>query len=114
MTSLPQSEICDPLLYRLYWKLVLSDILFHLGFEATAKNKEVLHEFHKRVLGYETISGRRHSVVSKFIQEVVIFWSVEKGIFVRTSRRQPLWIELMGFSDKVKINGKEYTVWELL
>jgi hypothetical protein len=90
------------------------DILFHLGFEPTAKNKEILHEFHKRVLGYSTISGRKEEVVSRFLQEVTIFWSVEKGIFVRTSRKQPLWIELMGFSDIVKVEGKEYTVRELL
>jgi hypothetical protein len=113
-SSQVSSDICDPILYRLYFGLMAEDILFHLGFEPTAKNKEILHEFHKRVLGYSTISGRKEEVVSRFLQEVTIFWSVEKGIFVRTSRKQPLWIELMGFSDIVKVEGKEYTVRELL
>ena len=98
----------------------MNDILFHLGllydtkFEPTQENKKILHEFHKRVLGYSTISGRKQEIVSKFLQEVAIFWSVEKGIFVRTSRKQPLWIEQLGFSDKVKVNGIEYTVRDLL
>lgn len=98
------NDVCDPILYKLYWGLMLSDILFHLGFEVTAKNKELLHEFHKRVLGYSTISGRKQEVVSRFIQEVVIFWSVEHGIFVRTSRKQPLFIEKMDLAE----------VWDLL
>lgn len=101
------------------------DILFHLGydettkkvregFEPTQENKEILHDFHKRVLGYSTISGRKEEVVSRFLQEVVIFWSVEQGIFVRTSKKQPLWIERLGFSDIVTIDGKDYQVRDLL
>lgn len=93
---------------------MMGDILFHLGFEPTQKNKEILHDFHKRVLGYDTISGRKESVVNRFLQDVTIFWATEKGIFVRTSRKQPMWIELMGFSDIVEVDGKEYLVRDLL
>jgi len=106
----PLSEdIADPHLYRLYWKLCLSDILFHLGYEATKENKLMLHEFHKRVLGYKTTSKRSQEAVSAFIRDVTIFWA-ERGIFVRTSGRQPLWIEKMGLSDIYK--GK--MIWDLL
>lgn len=113
-SSQASNDIADPLLYRLYWKLCLSDILFHLGFEPTARNKEMLHDFHKRVLKYDTTSHRTQEVMSRFILDVCIFWAVEKGIFVRNSGRQPLGIELMGFSDIVKINGREYQVRDLL
>ena len=109
MKSSVESDIADHKLYKLYWKLCLSDILFHLGYEATAENKKTLHEFHKRVLGYSTISGKSQEAVSNFITFVTIFWA-ERGIFVRMSGRQPLYIELMGFSDVYK--GK--TIWELL
>jgi len=86
-------ELADPRLYRTYWKFVLGDILFKLGFEPTRDNKHILHDFHKRVLGYETIAGRSQEVVSRFIFEVCVFWAVEKGIFVRTSSKQPYDIE---------------------
>lgn len=94
-----EGEICDPVLYKLYWSLMLEDILFHLKAEVTPQAKELLHEFHKRVLGYSTISGRKKEVVSRFITEVAIFWSVEQGIFVRTSKKQPLFIEMMDLAD---------------
>lgn len=113
MTSSARSDIADPVLYRTYWKLCLSDIIVGLGFEPTKENKEILHDFHKRVLGYESTANRSHEVMSRFITEVTIFWA-ERGIFVRTSRKQPRYIELMGLSDIVKVDGKEYTVRELL
>ena len=104
MKSSVKSDIANPLLYRLYWKLCLEDILFHLGFEPTAKHKEILHDFHKRVLGYDSTSKRTQEVMSRFIMDVCIFWSVEKGIFVRNSGRQPRGIEMMELSE----------VWNLL
>ncbi len=109
-----RSDIADPLLYRTYWKLCLGDILFHLGYEPTKENKELLHSFHKRVLGYDSTACRSQEVVSRFIAEMCVFWA-EYGIFVRTSGRQPLYIEDMDFFDIVKMpNGTEKTVWELL
>lgn len=90
--------MADPILYRTYWGLCLEDILFHLGFTATIQAKELLHEFHKRVLGYESTANRSHEVVSRFIAEVCIFWA-ERGIFVRTSKKQPLYIEMMDLAD---------------
>ena len=104
-----QNEIGDPALYRLYWKLVLGDVLYHLGFDATPANKHLLHDFHKRVLGYKTTANRPKEVLSRFITEVTIFWA-ERGIFVRTSGRQPLGIEMMDLFDIYK--GKR--VWDLL
>ena len=99
MKSSIASDVCDPILYKLYWGLMLEDILFHLKQEITPQAKELLHDFHKRVLGYQTISGQKQEVVSNFIRDVCIFWSVEQGIFVRTSKKQPLFIELMELSD---------------
>jgi hypothetical protein len=77
---------------------MLSDICHKKGIDATKKNKEELHEFHKKVLGYETISGRSQDVVSRFLFEVTVFWSVEHGIFVRTSAAQPFDIERLPLS----------------
>jgi hypothetical protein len=114
MTSSAQNnDPADHSLYRLYWRLCLSDILFHLGFEPTKEAKLLLHDFHKRVLGYETISGRTQEVVSRFIAEMTVFWA-ERGIFVRTSGKQPLYIEEMGFSDMVLVGGKYVRVYDLL
>jgi hypothetical protein len=67
---------------------MLPDILTKIGAEITPKNKETLHDFHKRILGYETIAGQSHEFVSLFLFEVCVWWAVEKGIFVRTSRKQ--------------------------
>jgi hypothetical protein len=102
MKSLVQNESADPKLYRVYWRLCLSDILFHLGYEPTTENKLILHEFHKRVLGYKTTANRSQEVVSRFIAEVCVFWA-DQGIFVRTSKKQPLWIELMDLHDVWKL-----------
>ena len=110
MKPIAENDPADPLLYRVYWTLCLGDILFHLGYPPTAENKIAVHEFHKRVLGYETIADRSQEVVSRFIAEVCVFWSVEQGIFVRTSGRQPLWIEKMDLSETYK--GKK--IWDLL
>jgi len=99
-----KDEPADPILYRLYWSLMLSDILHKQGMDATKKNKEDLHEFHKELLGYRTISGRSQEVLSRFIFEVCCYWSVERGIFVRTSRKQMADIEHRPLSE----------VWNLL
>jgi hypothetical protein len=92
-------DIADPILYRTYWSIVCADILHRiLGVDATKENKEILHAFHKRVLGYKTIAGRSHATVSKFILEVVIFWESEFGIFIRTAGKQPLDMQNMPLS----------------
>ena len=91
-SSRADSDKAEHLLYKVYWRLCLSDILYHLGYEATQENKKILHDFHKRVLGYSTIAGRSHEVVSRFIAECCVFWS-ERGIFVRTSGKQRIGIE---------------------
>ena len=90
---LKNEDIADPILYRTYWSIMCEDILHKIGFDATKKNKEILHEFHKRILGYKTIAGRSQESVSKFLLEVTIFWGFEFGIFVRTSGKQFLGIE---------------------
>jgi hypothetical protein len=87
-----QSDIADPILYRTYYSLVLRDILYHLGYDTTRRNKDILHDFHKRILGYNTIAGRTQEVVSRFIFEVGVFWA-ERGIFVRMNRKQEIGIE---------------------
>ena len=107
MTSLRHD--IDPalqILYAVYWSLSLGDILYYLGeaegvaYPPTKENKSILHDFHKRVLKYDSIAGKSYEVVSRFIQEVCVYWA-EKGIFVRTSGRQPLGIENMDF-DEIK------------
>lgn len=94
-----RNDVADHKLYKTYWKLCLGDILFHLGYEDTPENKELLHEFHKRVLGYKSISNSSQEVLSRFITDVCIFWSVEQGIFVRTNKKQPLYIEMEDLSE---------------
>ena len=98
MKSIQESKDCDPILYRLYFSLMLPDILIFLDSPATKEAKLLLHDFHKRILGYETISGRSHEVVSRFIADVVVLWA-ERGLFVRTSGRQPNGIQDMDLAD---------------
>jgi hypothetical protein len=83
-----RNEIADPVLYRLYWGVQLPDILHKIGFDATEKNKRVLHDFHKRVLNYTTIAGRSQDIVSLFLFEVGCYWA-NHGIFVRSKENQP-------------------------
>ena len=114
MKSLPRNnDIADPVLYRLYWSIVLRDILYKLGYDTTKKNKEILHDFHKRALGYETIAGRSNEVVGRFIFEVCAEWAIQ-GIFVRNNRKQPLGIEDKEFSDIIMVDEKEHQIWDLL
>lgn len=91
--SVTHEDIADPILYRVYFSLMIPDILHELGFDATKENKAILHEFHKRILNYKTIAGMPQSIVSMFLQEVTIFWASEFGIFVRTSGKQEKGIE---------------------
>ncbi len=92
-----REDIADPLLFRLYWSLMMNDILEKNKWAVTKENKERLHEFHKKMLGYETIAGQSHEAVSRFLFECAAWWAVEKGIFVRTSSRQPKDIENRSF-----------------
>lgn len=103
MTSSRDKERAEHLLYKVYFRLCLEDILNHLRVEPTAEAKTILHDFHKRVLGYKTIAGESHEAVSRFIQKVCLFWA-ERGLFVRTSKKQPPLIQWMELAD----------VWELL
>ena len=82
----------EPIVYRLYWSIILRDVLFYLGFDSTRKNKQIVHEFHKRVLGYETIAGQSKEIVSTFIPEVLLFWA-ERGVFIRSNRKQEIGME---------------------
>ncbi len=81
-------DIADPLLYRTYWKLMCEEILHKIGFDATKENKAILHDFHKRILGYKSIAGRNQEVVSIFMLKVTIFWGTEFGLFICTSKKQ--------------------------
>jgi hypothetical protein len=90
-------------LYKLYWSLILRDILYKLGYDSTDKNKITLHNFHKRVLDYKSIAGVPHETVSHFLRDVGVFWA-ERGIFVRMNRRQEDGIENRPLSD----------IWDLL
>jgi len=84
MTS--QSEdSADHILYRTYYALMMADILHHLGFDAT------------------------HEELSVFLFAVGVFWA-ERGIFVRSSGRQPWGIENMPLNGSYE--GKK--IWDLL
>ena len=99
--KLTTKEFADPILYRVYFSLMCGDILRGLDFDATKENKLILHEFHKRILGYKTIAGMPQTIVSEFLLEVTIFWATNFGIFVRNSRKQMKGIEWLPLS-KVK------------
>ena len=89
------------ILYKTYFGLCLKDILKGNGFkdrEITQEAKDLLHEFHKRILGYKTIADEDEEVVSTFIQKVCLLWA-ENGIFVRTSKKQPEMIQFMDLAD---------------
>lgn len=88
----------DHLLYRVYYSLMASDILHKLGFDATQENKKILHEFHKRVLGYKSIADASHETVSHFLRDVGVFWA-ERGVFVRSSVNQPFNLQDMPLSE---------------
>jgi hypothetical protein len=79
------------------------DILHKLGYDATQKNKKILHDFHKRVLEYKSIAGMEQISLSKFLLEVGVYWA-ERGIFVRTKAIQPIGMEELPLSE----------IWDLL
>jgi hypothetical protein len=79
------------------------DILHKLGFDATKENKKILHDFHKRVLDYESIAGLEQTPLSHFLLEVGVYWA-ERGIFVRTKATQPLGMEELPLAE----------IWDLL
>ena len=83
-----RNDIADPLLYRVYWSIMLNSILEKLPeTDITMENKVILHNFHKRILKYKSIAGISHEQLSQFLFEVGVFWA-ERGIFVKTSRKQ--------------------------
>jgi hypothetical protein len=96
--SVENNDPANVILYRVYWALSLKDILAFMGFPPSKEAKLILHDFHKRVLGYESIANRNHEVVSRFLAEVIVFWA-EQGLFVRTSGRQPEDIQDMDLAD---------------
>lgn len=71
---------------------MMGDVLHKLGYDATNENKFILHDFHKKVLNYKSIAGLSYERLSKFLLEVFVYWA-ERGIFVRTSKKQDLGIE---------------------
>uniref|UniRef100_A0A6M3LNF5 Uncharacterized protein n=1 Tax=viral metagenome TaxID=1070528 RepID=A0A6M3LNF5_9ZZZZ len=95
--NLSDEDKANPVLYRLYWRYCLTDILQKLGFEATRTHKEYLHEFHKRVLNYKSTKGMTHEKMGLFIAEVCLFWA-EHGIFIRTKKNQPIKIQELPLS----------------
>ena len=85
------------LLYRTYYSLICGDILHKLGFDATKENKKILHDFHKRVLGYKSIADATQESMSHFLRDVGVFWA-ERGIFVRSRAEQPFGLENLPLS----------------
>jgi len=79
----------DPILYRLYYGLMLPDIAHKNGLDATPYVKKRLHDIHKKYLKYESIAGKPQWMVSQFLFEVCALWACF-GIFVRTKEEQPM------------------------
>lgn len=105
----------EHLLYRVYYKLIIPDVLYHLGFDVNTENKSILHDFHKRMFGYKTTAGMTQEKFSHFLAEVMLFWAETKGIFVRSKKDQPIGIEQKGFTDMVLMpDGTKKRVWDLL
>ena len=93
---------------------MIPDILYKLGFESTKENKRILHDFHKRMLGYKTIAGITEERLSHFLRDVTVYWAVEHGIFVRIKKNQPIGIEQKAFSDIIMVEGKSKRIWDVL
>lgn len=94
---------------------MLTDLLYKLNRDITAANKEALHEFHKKELGYDTIAGQSQELVKQFLFDVGVYWAAERGIFVRTRKDQPYDIQSLPFSARVKCEDGVYRqVWDLL
>jgi len=96
-------DIANPVLYRLYWGFMLSDICRNKALPPTNMVKERLHEIHKKYLKYNTIAGQSQRVVSQFLFEVCALWACH-GVFVRTKEEQPIGIEWMELAE----------IWDLL
>lgn len=108
-----QSDIADPVLYRLYWGWMLPDICRSLELPPTGYVKERLHEIHKKFLNYSSIAGKSQQIGSQFLFEVCALWACH-GVFVRSKEDQPIGIEWMAFTDVVEIRGEKKRVWDLL
>ena len=74
---------------------MMNDIITKLGYEPTMEAKMLVHNFHKRILGYKTIAGLSYEALSHFLLLVVAYWSSEHGFFIRTNKKQPEFIEWM-------------------
>jgi len=83
-----RDDIADPILYRLYFGLMLPSIAHQVGLDATPYVKERLHEIHKKHLKYITTAGVTQEVMSRFLFEVCALWACF-GIFVQTREDQP-------------------------
>ncbi len=106
-------DITDPIVYRLYFSLMMNDICRSKGLPSTPYVKQRLHEIHKKALKYDSIAGKSPQLVSQFVFEVGCLWSCF-GVFVRTNRKQPWGIENMNLSDIVEVDGEKKRVWDLL
>lgn len=93
-----RDDIADPILYRLYYGLMLPDIAKKIGLPATPYVKKRLHEIHKKYLKYRTTANASQKVMSLFLFEVCALWGCH-GIFVKTKMDQPDNIEDLPLSE---------------
>ena len=103
LTNVIHEDIADPILYRLYYGLMLPDIAHKIGLDATPYVKKRLHEIHKKFLNYPSTAGVSQKIMSLFLFEVCALWACH-GIFVKTKDSQPDGIEWMPL----------HNVWHLL
>lgn len=86
-------------LYRIYWKLYLTDLAAKLGVVPTERVKKQLHKEFKDYLGYKSTSNMTADQMSLFLYEVLATAASEKGIYIRSSLKQPQEIQEMDLKD---------------
>jgi hypothetical protein len=89
---LKDEDIADPKLYRAYWSLILGDLCRQLYIPHTEKIKLQLHKEFKDYLGYISTAGMSSEEYKLFLFQVLATCSVELGLFVRSSKKQPIGI----------------------
>ena len=87
MTSPKENNAHD--LYKLYWAFILPQCIDFWEVQDTKENRERLHESHKKIYGCKSIAGQDYDFVSDFITEIVAWYAIECGLFLRTSQGQP-------------------------
>lgn len=97
-----QEERASSKLYRVYWKLYLTDLCEKLDIYPSERMRRQLHKEFKEYLGYKSTAGMTEEQMSLFLYEVLAAAASELGIFIRSSLKQPKDIQEMPLQDSWK------------